>query len=55
VDGYKGFSNAGSWGSNHSGMVVAFGDGHVQTVNDSVAADVLCNLAAPDATVVTSL
>jgi hypothetical protein len=55
LEAYKAFSNAGSWGSNHNGMVVAFGDGHVQMMTDTVAPNVICNLAAPDATVTTSL
>jgi prepilin-type N-terminal cleavage/methylation domain-containing protein/prepilin-type processing-associated H-X9-DG protein len=56
ADAFRRFSNAGAWGSNHSGaMNAAFGDGRVQTVNDSVAIDVLCNLAATDATSVQSL
>jgi len=53
---YRVFSNAGSWGSNHPGaMLGAFGDGRVQTINDTVAPNVISNLAATDATVVTSL
>ena len=56
VNAFKSASNAGSWGSNHSGtMLACFGDGRVQTVSDTVADPVICNLAAKDATNVTSL
>ena len=56
LDGFKGFSNAGSWGSNHSGSVLgAFGDGRVQTITETVAKEVICNLAATDSTVSVSL
>jgi hypothetical protein len=49
-------SNGGSWGSQHSGVMVgAFGDGSVRMVNDTVAANVIVNLAATNATAVTSL
>ena len=51
VNAFKDFSNAGSWGSNHTGtMQAAFGDGRVQNVAETVGAQVLCNLAASDAT-----
>ena len=44
------FSNAGSWGSMHSGvMVIAYGDGSARTVSDTQDRKVLCNLAADDA------
>jgi|GEM_PF-654392 len=50
------FSNAGSWGSMHSGtMLAAFGDGRVQNVSDTVQPSILCNLAATDATNVQAL
>jgi hypothetical protein len=56
VIAFKTASNAGSWGSNHSGsMLACFGDGRVQTVSDTVADNVICNLAAKDATNVTGL
>jgi len=56
LDAFKAFSNAGSWGSMHSGtMLGAFGDGRVQTISDTVEARVLCNLAATDSTVAVSL
>ena len=56
VIAFKTSSNAGSWGSNHSGsMLACFGDGRVQTVSDTVADNVICNLAAKDATNVTGL
>jgi len=43
-------SNAGSWGSAHvGGMQAAFGDGSVRFVNESVANETICNLAANDA------
>ena len=44
-------SNGGSWGSMHSGvMVVAYGDGGVRTISESVANNIICNLAATNAT-----
>ena len=48
------YSNAGSWGSNHNGMVCAFGDGSVRMLTDTVQSSILCNLAAVDATVTQS-
>jgi hypothetical protein len=40
-------SNAGSWGSNHTSVVIfGLGDGSVRGVSDSVANDVICNFAA---------
>ena len=56
LGGFLTFSNAGSWGSNHTNaMLGAFGDGRVQTIPNTVANEVLCNLAAKDATVSVSL
>jgi len=56
VMAFRTASNAGSWGSNHSGtMLACFADGRVQTVSDTVADDVICNLAAKDATSVKGL
>ena len=53
---YRRFSNAGSWGSNHTGsMLAGFGDGRVQTLTETANTAVLCNLAATDATVTQSL
>jgi hypothetical protein len=40
-------SNAGSWGSNHTSVVVfGLGDGSVRGISDSVGNNVICNLAA---------
>jgi hypothetical protein len=40
-------SNAGSWGSNHTSVVVfGLGDGSVRGVSDSVGNNIICNLAA---------
>jgi len=56
LQAFRDFSNAGSWGSNHPGaMLGAFGDGRVQTINETVPASVICNLAGTDAPFVTSL
>ena len=53
---YSRFSNAGSWGSMHSGvMIVSLGDGSARGVADSVQPGVICNLAAVDAPSVPSL
>lgn len=50
LKGFQAFSNAGSWGSMHvSTMNVVFGDSRVQSIIDTVAPSVLCNLASPDA------
>lgn len=49
--GFEQYSNAGSWGSSHSGVMLAgFGDGRVQSLSETTAPNVLCNLAAPDST-----
>jgi len=53
--GFQAYSNAGSWGSNHGTLLSAFGDGRVQSLSDTTAPDVLCNLAAPDSTRATSV
>jgi hypothetical protein len=40
-------SNAGSWGSNHTSVVVfGLGDGSVRGISDTVANNIICNLAA---------
>jgi len=52
-DRFRLFSNAGSWGSNHSGsMLAAFGDGRVQTLTETVSTPVLCNFASTEATTI---
>ena len=56
INAFKVFSNAGSWGSNHSGaMLGAFGDGRVATITETVDAGVICNAAAKDSTVSVTL
>ena len=48
--GFQYYGNAGSWGSAHSGvMPAAFGDGSVRPVNETIANETICNLAANDA------
>jgi prepilin-type N-terminal cleavage/methylation domain-containing protein len=43
---YEEFSNSGSWGSNHTSVIV-FGllDGSVRPISDTTSAAILCNLA----------
>ena len=56
LNAWKFFSNAGSWGSGHTGaMLGAFGDGRVQTITDTTTPNILCNLADRTSTVSTSL
>jgi prepilin-type N-terminal cleavage/methylation domain-containing protein len=46
-DRYKSASNAGSWGSNHTSVVVfGLGDGSVRGISDSIDKKVICNFAA---------
>jgi prepilin-type N-terminal cleavage/methylation domain-containing protein len=48
-EAFKAFSNAGSWGSNHAGMVGGLGDGSVKMINETVANEILCNYGNVDA------
>jgi prepilin-type N-terminal cleavage/methylation domain-containing protein len=45
LETYREYSAAGSWGSNHTTMLMAYGDGRVQAFPDGTNDAVLCNAA----------
>ena len=50
LSGFQYYGNAGSWGSAHSGvMLAALGDGSVRPINETIANETICNLSANDA------
>ena len=55
LERFRAFSNAGSWGSSHPGIMnVAFGDTSVRGILESIDDHVLCNLASTRSNVPTS-